>query len=57
MENINLIAIFLTGFFAGALTCLAVQGGLLAATIAQREQERLEDKAKEAMLCQSFLFL
>ncbi len=46
MENINLIAIFLTGFFAGALTCLAVQGGLLAATIAQREQERLEDKAK-----------
>lgn len=42
----NLIAIFLTGLFAGALTCLAVQGGLLAATIAQREQERLEDKAK-----------
>lgn len=42
----NLIAIFFTGLFAGALTCLAVQGGLLAATIAQREQDRLEDKAK-----------
>lgn len=46
MGNVNLITIFLTGLFAGALTCLAVQGGLLAATIAQREQERLEDKAK-----------
>lgn len=42
----NLIAIFFTGLFAGALTCLAVQGGLLAATIAQREQDRLEDKAR-----------
>lgn len=46
MGNVNLITIFLTGLFAGALTCLAVQGGLLAATIAQREQERLEDKAR-----------
>lgn len=46
MSDVNLIAIFLTGLFAGALTCLAVQGGLLATTIAQREQEKFEDKAR-----------
>ncbi len=45
-SNGNLFAIFFTGLFAGALTCLAVQGGLLAATLAQREQERLEDEAR-----------
>lgn len=45
MENINLIAIFTTGLLTGGLTCMAVQGGLLAATIAQREQERLQRKA------------
>lgn len=53
----NLIAIFLTGLFAGALTCLAVQGGLLAATLAQREQERLEDKAKGGNALPIFSFL
>ena len=42
----NLWAIFLTGLFAGALTCLAVQGGLLATSIAQREEEKLKDKTK-----------
>lgn len=42
----NLIAIFLTGLFAGALSCLAVQGGLLATSIAQREEEKLKDKTK-----------
>lgn len=42
----NLWAIFLTGLFAGALTCLATQGGLLAASIAQREEEKLKDKTK-----------
>lgn len=40
----NLVTIFLTGLFAGALTCLAVQGGLLATSIAQREEEKLKDK-------------
>jgi len=40
----NLWAVFLTGLFAGALTCLATQGGLLAASIAQREEERLKKK-------------
>lgn len=43
----NLVTIFLTGLFAGALTCLAVQGGLLATSIAQREEEKLEDKTKK----------
>lgn len=41
----NLWAIFLTGLFVGGLTCMAVQGGLLAATIAQREEEKLKEKA------------
>lgn len=38
----------MTGLFAGALTCLAVQGGLLATTIAQREDEKLQDKTKRS---------
>lgn len=42
----NLWTVFLTGLFTGGLTCLAVQGGLLAATIAQREEEKLKEKAK-----------
>lgn len=44
MESTNLIVVFSTGLFAGALTCLAVQGGLLATSIAQREEEKLKDK-------------
>ena len=42
----NLWAIFLTGLLTGGLTCLAVQGGLLATTIAQREEEKLKESAK-----------
>lgn len=38
----NLIAVFLTGLLTGGLSCLAVQGGLLAATLASREEERLK---------------
>ncbi|MFI5265409.1 MAG: sulfite exporter TauE/SafE family protein [Candidatus Levyibacteriota bacterium] len=44
---INLWAIFLTGLLTGGLTCLAVQGGLLAATVAQREEERLKEKVRK----------
>lgn len=33
----DLLAIFLTGLLTGGLTCMAVQGGLLTATLAQRE--------------------
>lgn len=47
MTNTNLLVIFSTGLFTGGLTCLAVQGGLLATTIAQREEERLKEKTKK----------
>lgn len=47
-QNINLWAIFLTGLLTGGLSCLAVQGGLLAATIAQREEEKLKEKTKQS---------
>ena len=47
MGNTNLIAIFLTGLITGGLTCMAVQGGLLAATIAQREEEKLKNNLKQ----------
>ena len=47
MTNTNLLVIFSTGLFTGGLTCLAVQGGLLATTIAQREEEKLKDKVKD----------
>lgn len=43
----NLVTIFLTGLLTGGLTCLAVQGGLLATSIAQREEERLKEKVKQ----------
>jgi len=42
----NLITIFLTGLLTGGLTCMAVQGGLLMATLAQTEEEKLKQKAK-----------
>ncbi len=38
----NLWLIFLTGLTVGGLTCLAVQGGLLASVIAAREETDLE---------------
>lgn len=38
----NLWAIFLTGLTVGGLTCLAVQGGLLASIIAAKEEEEIE---------------
>ncbi|HSX49106.1 MAG TPA: sulfite exporter TauE/SafE family protein, partial [Candidatus Saccharimonadales bacterium] len=44
----NLWAIFLTGLITGGLTCLAVQGGLLASTLASQEEERLENKSKKS---------
>lgn len=39
----NLWVIFLTGLTIGGLTCLAVQGGLLASVIAAREEEEVEE--------------
>ena len=35
----NLWVIFITGLTVGGLTCLAVQGGLLASVIAARDGE------------------
>lgn len=40
----NLWAVFLTGLSIGGLTCLAVQGGLLASAIAERENEDFREK-------------
>jgi sulfite exporter TauE/SafE len=39
----SLITIFTTGLLTGGLTCLAVQGGLLASALAQQEELRLEN--------------
>lgn len=55
----NLWIIFLTGLFAGGLSCIAVQGGLLATSIAQQEQEELTARAKirgSALPILAFLF-
>ncbi len=43
-ENVNILTVFMTGLLTGGLTCMAVQGGLLAATLAQREGDRLQHK-------------
>lgn len=42
----DLWLVFLTGLTVGGLTCLAVQGGLLASTIAAREEEDLEEEGR-----------
>lgn len=42
----DIVTIFITGLFAGGLTCLAVQGGLLASSIAHQESDKLTDDAK-----------
>ena len=44
----NLWTVFLTGLFTGGLTCLAVQGGLLAATLSQKQADNLTQKVKQA---------
>lgn len=44
----NLWPIFLTGLFTGGLTCMAVQGGLLTATLAQREEERIKSESRNS---------
>lgn len=45
----NLWVIFLTGLTVGGLTCLAVQGGLLASVIAAREEEVSSNIKKHAL--------
>ncbi|MCL4354433.1 sulfite exporter TauE/SafE family protein [Patescibacteria group bacterium] len=53
----QLITVFLTGLLAGGLSCAAVQGGLLAATIAQREEEHLKEKAAKGNALPILTFL
>lgn len=45
----NLWIIFLTGATVGGLTCLAVQGGLLASVIAQREEDSSSKSQRHAI--------
>ncbi len=40
MANPEIFAAFVTGLVAGGLSCTAVQGGLLAAAVVQREKEK-----------------
>lgn len=57
MQSVNLLTIFLTGLLTGGLTCMAVQGGLLAATIAQREEARLKEQVKKGAAIPILSFL
>lgn len=41
--GVNLLLVFVTGITAGGLSCLAVQGGLLATAVTQREDADLEE--------------
>lgn len=43
----DILSIFTTGLFAGGLTCLAVQGGLLASSIAQLEEDKLKNELEQ----------
>src|SRR5579885_689203 len=57
MNEINLFAIFTTGILAGGVTCMAVQGGLLTATLANREAEKLQEKANRGHALPILVFL
>lgn len=49
--------IFLTGLTIGGLTCLAVQGGLLASVIAAREKEEIKERRKLDAIYPTLAFL
>lgn len=57
METSQIIGIFLTGLLAGGLSCMAVQGGLLAATIAQRHEQDLTNKVESGVIYPILTFL
>src|SRR5690348_14117541 len=57
MEIAQLTGIFLTGLLAGGLSCMAVQGGLLAATVAQRQQSKLTSLTASGNATPIFIFL
>lgn len=46
----NLILIFITGLTVGGLTCLAVQGGLLASVIAAREEKSTKNRRRHVLI-------
>src|SRR3989344_1270231 len=43
----NLLPIFITGLTIGGLTCMAVQGGILASLIAARVEKEGEEKQQQ----------
>ncbi len=51
----NLWLIFLTGLTVGGVTCMAVQGGLLASVIANQEKEGLVSKKSHVLPVLAFL--
>lgn len=53
----NLTSVFLTGLFTGGLTCLAVQGGLLASALAQRAARQQEAYASTGHAAPILVFL
>lgn len=53
----NFPSIFITGLLSGGLTCLAVQGGLLASSIAQQESDTLKDQALKGHAFPILIFL
>jgi uncharacterized protein len=57
MEGVSLVTIFLTGLLTGGLSCIAVQGGLLATTIAQNQEEELINKKKSQPVLPVLSFL
>lgn len=46
MQEMNLFTIFITGLVTGGLTCLAVQGGLLTAMLAQQQEQKYLEEVK-----------
>ncbi|MGE5042318.1 MAG: sulfite exporter TauE/SafE family protein [Candidatus Levyibacteriota bacterium] len=55
--SINIWIIFLTGLTVGGLTCLAVQGGLLASVITAREEEVSTNKKTHALISTTVFLL
>jgi uncharacterized protein len=55
--DINLFVIFTTGLLVGGISCLAVQGGLLASTLATLEQEKLVKRTQASNLLPVVAFL
>ena len=50
----NFWAIFLTGLTTGGLSCLAMQGGLLASVIANQKEDEIEESTKKNLTVASF---